>query len=354
MSAYSASPPVTTRNTEPSTRNPCPPLCAKNWTPWIGFTAASTPGCCTICTAPSTPSVANQRSITGPKIEPMLAVPRRCTANSPTRIAIVNGTTYGRKIGVTISSPSTALSTEIAGRDHAVAVEQRGAEQADEHEHPAIAPRRRRRRRHERGEGDDPALAAVVRPHDEDEVLDRDDDDERPDEQREQPEDVLRRGRHAVRAMQRLPHRVERAGADVAVHDAERGERDAPDSAAGRVRPASRPRNRQCCSSAQVHRGLPGEGALEHAGTSRASVQGMSERGSGDERRAAEGATRPREAALPERSSRPPRTTHPAPQHRRCETLTACSPRTVARAVPHPLIPASPHLHITDSASTTS
>ena len=53
--------------------------------------------------------------MTGPKMAPMRAVPWRCTANSAIRIAIVMGTTYGAKIGVTISSPSTALSTEIAG-----------------------------------------------------------------------------------------------------------------------------------------------------------------------------------------------------------------------------------------------
>ncbi len=45
----------------------------------------------------------------------MPAVPRLCTRNSPTRIAIVIGTTNGPKTGVATSSPSTALSTEIAG-----------------------------------------------------------------------------------------------------------------------------------------------------------------------------------------------------------------------------------------------
>ena len=35
--------------------------------------------------------------------------------NRPTRMTIVIGTTYGVKTGVATSSPSTALSTEIAG-----------------------------------------------------------------------------------------------------------------------------------------------------------------------------------------------------------------------------------------------
>ena len=40
-----------------------------------------------------TASVANQTHITGPNSLPTLPVPRRCTRNSPTRIAIASGTT---------------------------------------------------------------------------------------------------------------------------------------------------------------------------------------------------------------------------------------------------------------------
>ena len=46
MSAYSASPPTTTRMTAPSARKPLKPLSAKNSTAWPGCTARSTPGCC--------------------------------------------------------------------------------------------------------------------------------------------------------------------------------------------------------------------------------------------------------------------------------------------------------------------
>ena len=59
--------------------------------------------------------MANQSSITGPKIAPIFAVPRFWTMKRPTRIAMVMGMTYARKTGVAISSPSTALSTEMAG-----------------------------------------------------------------------------------------------------------------------------------------------------------------------------------------------------------------------------------------------
>ena len=51
----------------------------------------------------------------GPKIPPMLAVPRFCTQKRPTRIATVSGTTTGVSFVVATPSPSTALSTEMAG-----------------------------------------------------------------------------------------------------------------------------------------------------------------------------------------------------------------------------------------------
>src|SRR5687767_13531139 len=45
----------------------------------------------------------------------MLAVPRLWTANRPIRMATVIGMTYGLNTGVATWSPSTALSTDIAG-----------------------------------------------------------------------------------------------------------------------------------------------------------------------------------------------------------------------------------------------
>jgi hypothetical protein len=115
MSAYSASPPVATRNTAPRTRNPLTPLCRKNVTAWAGLTAASTEGSRAIQIRPSPASVPNQRSMTGPNTAPTLAVPRLWNRNRPIRMPIVIGTTYGSKKGVATPSPSTALSTEMAG-----------------------------------------------------------------------------------------------------------------------------------------------------------------------------------------------------------------------------------------------
>ena len=65
--------------------------------------------------APSTAIVANQTIMIGPKTPPMLAVPRFCTQKRPNKIATVSGTTTGLRLVVATSSPSTALSTEMAG-----------------------------------------------------------------------------------------------------------------------------------------------------------------------------------------------------------------------------------------------
>lgn len=64
---------------------------------------------------PSTARVPNQSRVTGPNARPTRAVPNRWEAKSTTRMAMVIGSTKGAKIGVATSSPSIALSTEIAG-----------------------------------------------------------------------------------------------------------------------------------------------------------------------------------------------------------------------------------------------
>ena len=110
------------------------------------------------------------------------------------------------------------------GRDHRVAEEQRGAENAD-HEYPdrpaAEAPA------HHRDQRQDPALAVVVGAQHEGDVFDGDDDRQRPEDQRQHAENLLGRGRRATgRRMQRLAQRIDRARADVAIDDAERAEHE--------------------------------------------------------------------------------------------------------------------------------
>ena len=57
----------------------------------------------------------NHPSMTGPKIRPMKLVPCFCITNSPTRMAMVSGTTAGASEGASTFNPSIALKTEIAG-----------------------------------------------------------------------------------------------------------------------------------------------------------------------------------------------------------------------------------------------
>ena len=77
----------------------------------------------------------------------------------------------------------------------------------------------------QRGEGEDAALAVVVGAHHEHQVLDRDDDDQRPEHDRGHAVGVGLRDLE-VGVLERLPERVQRARADVAVHDPQRAERE--------------------------------------------------------------------------------------------------------------------------------
>ena len=113
-------------------------------------------------------------------------------------------------------------------RDHAVAVEQRRSEDAQrDQQRPSHRQAARRAGLgpapwNERRQGENPAFALVVRAHDDDDVLERDDEQQRVDDERQHAEHVLGRGADAVRAEETLAHGVQRTRADVAVDDAER------------------------------------------------------------------------------------------------------------------------------------
>jgi hypothetical protein len=66
------------------------------------------------------------------------------------------------------------------GRDHGVAVEQRAADRAEQHQQRRAAPERALRQRHE---GERAALAIVVGTQQDQDVFQRDDDDQRPEDQ---------------------------------------------------------------------------------------------------------------------------------------------------------------------------
>ena len=79
--------------------------------------------------------------MTGPNIPPILAVPCFWTANTAVSTTAAIGHTQWLTAGAARVTPSIAPSTEIAGRDDAVAVEQRGAEEPERDQEPCARRR---------------------------------------------------------------------------------------------------------------------------------------------------------------------------------------------------------------------
>ena len=111
----------------------------------------------------------------------------------------MSGTTTGCSRGRRDLEPFDRAEDGDGRRDDAVAVEQRRAED-DEPGDPSDAGAGRASAvvRSERQEREDAALSAVVRPHDEGQVLHRDDHRQRPEDEREDAEEVLVRAADAV------------------------------------------------------------------------------------------------------------------------------------------------------------
>ena len=131
-------------------------------------------------------------------------------------------------------------------RDRAVAVEQGGADEADHQQQRlpraglGVAGAEQRQHRH------DAALAAIVGAQDQHRVFQRDDEDQRPQDQRDGAGHRDGRWRAArARGAHRLLERVERARTDVAVDDAEGGDEKPRAEAAARARIVG---SRQVCS----------------------------------------------------------------------------------------------------------
>jgi hypothetical protein len=78
----------------------------------------------------------------------------------------------------------------------------------------------------EREQREHAALAPVVEAQDEGDVLERHDEHDRPEDQRQHAVDVRVADRKRMRARERLLERVQRAGADVAEYHADRAERE--------------------------------------------------------------------------------------------------------------------------------
>ena len=104
--------------------------------------------------------------------------------------------------------------------DHAVAIQQRGADQAERDEIALAAAPADAGQRHQR---QDTAFAAVIGPHHHHGIFQRDDDEQRPANQREAAERAFGAEMAAIGLGNGLVN-VERAGADIAINHAERGE----------------------------------------------------------------------------------------------------------------------------------
>ena len=112
-------------------------------------------------------------------------------------------------------------------RNHAVAVEQRGAEDTESDEYrsadckPWCSGVSAGPARNQRGQCEHTTFALVVGTHHDRDVLDRDDEDQRVDDERQHAEHVLVRRWHRVRPKEALAQCVYGTGPDVAVDDAE-------------------------------------------------------------------------------------------------------------------------------------
>src|SRR5437773_424472 len=124
-----------------------------------------------------------------------------------------------------------------SGRDDAVAIQERGAEETDDDQpsppplvvHAALLAQEQCEKRQ------NSALAAVIRPQNEDDVFDTDDQDQSPQEQREDSINALLGRLQPVRAAEALAEGIQRAGSDVAVNDSQRRQRKKRQSFSGWV-----------------------------------------------------------------------------------------------------------------------
>ena len=109
--------------------------------------------------------------------------------------------------------------------DHAVAVKQRGAEhpQADE-QRAAAAGAGRALGKGQRHQCQDAPFTPVVRAQHDGQVFQRDDQQQRPEDQRQDAQDIRGRWRQRVRAAKALAQRIEGAGADVTIHNSQRSQ----------------------------------------------------------------------------------------------------------------------------------
>ena len=136
---------------------------------------------------------------------------------------MVMGTTIGASAGRVDLETFDSAEYRNRRRDHAVAIEQCGPDQADDEQRGAPAPGRRMPDVKQREQRDDAALAVIVGAQDQNGVFERDDQDDRPEDHRHDAHHGFGRGRPAC--LDGLLQPIKRAGADIAVDNTECGKR---------------------------------------------------------------------------------------------------------------------------------
>ena len=190
--------------------------------PCQGLSAARICGARKIAAEPKRGQRANHRIITGPKMRPTFAVPRDCSRNSPIRMISDSGITSGSKAGLAALRPSTAESTEIAGVSMPSPKNSASPMMAARADQKLGAPAEAWRAMGERGQRQHAAFAVIVGAQDDGDIFQV---TTRISDQK--ISDVAPRiakwpGVAPPVAKRGFAQGVKRAGADVAIDDAER------------------------------------------------------------------------------------------------------------------------------------
>ena len=176
-----------------------------------------------MCSAPAIAIETNQTTMIGPNSAATLAVPRLCAANSAIRMMTVSGSDKFAEGRAGELEPFNRREHRNRRRDDRIAEKHRGADDADDEDESGAPAERARRQRRQRQRA---ALAVIVGAQQDQNVFQRDRDDQRPHDQRQHAEHDIARHRLIVACGdRRFAEGVKRAGADVAVDDANAAER---------------------------------------------------------------------------------------------------------------------------------
>ena len=174
--------------------------------------------------APSPARVRNQTVVIGPKTSPTLAVPRDWTMKRPMRMPPAStGTVQFGKARPGQAPPDAFHRRQDRNRrgDNAVAVEERRTDNPERQNDRRPLSQGAQRQGHQ---GQGATLALVVGLHQEIDVLERHDQQQRPEHQRDDAQNRQFAGAPALGMRERLSHGVERTGADIAEHNADGAE----------------------------------------------------------------------------------------------------------------------------------